>query len=94
MVPLLSISPERRALEQRAAEAAEAVARVEHLEMRRLCWQCVALGFSGVPLYGLAWYLGDPRQAEIAATAAFVISYGLPFFRWLYYHVSHSESFD
>jgi hypothetical protein len=58
----------------------------------RVLWQCAALTFAGVPLYGWSWHLtGD--SAQVAAAGALVISYAAPFFRWVFYLVSESEEF-
>ncbi|HEX7024768.1 MAG TPA: hypothetical protein VF187_08130, partial [Gemmatimonadales bacterium] len=61
---------------------------------RRTMWQCVALTFSGVPVYAWSWHLTDPRMADIAIASGFFLSYAAPFFRWLAWHVRGSESFD
>ena len=91
--PLVTLSAERLALEQRKALEAEAAQRAEGRAIRRLFWQCVALTFTGVPIYGYAFGIADNRQAQVVAAAGFFVSYAFPFFRWLHFQVSRSESF-
>ncbi len=71
----------------------EAAIEADARAARRVLRQCIALGFAGVPLYAWAWFLGEPRLAEIVAAAGFFVSYALPLARWLYFLVSRSESF-
>ena len=57
-------------------------------------WQCVALGFVGVPLFGLSMYIDDGRRADVALAAAFFVSYACPFFRWLIFHLQSIDRDD
>lgn len=91
--PLLGLSPDRQAVEtRRAAEQEEARLGYER-KRKRLFWQCVALSLTGVPIYALSWRFTDPLQIDLAIAGGFFLSYALPFFRWLAYHVSNSEEF-
>ena len=90
---LLSLSPQRQAFERKRAAEIEAGARLARREVRRVYWQCVALAFAGVPIYVWSWQLTDPRLAQIAVAAGFFVTYGLPFFRWLAFHIRRSEAF-
>jgi len=90
---LLDPSTERERRERRRALEEAADERELNRRRRRMLWQCVALTFLGVPVYAYSWHVTDPRQAELAGAAGFVVSYVGPFFRWLAYHVSQSEEF-
>ncbi len=90
---LLTISEARRDAERRRADELEHAVRTERKTVRRMLLQCIALSFAGVPIYALAWAVEDLRFARLAITAGFLVSYGLPFFRWLHYHATHSDNF-
>jgi hypothetical protein len=90
---LLDPSTERDRREHRRAQEQAEDELADRRKRRRMLWQCVALTFIGVPVYAYSWHLTDPRQAEVAASAGFVLSYAAPFFRWLAYHISQSEEF-
>ena len=92
--PLLPVSAHRIAAERRLAREREAADRALERSRRRVFWQCVALSFAGVPLYALSWRLADDRMADIAVAAGFFVSYALPFFRWLAWHVKTSDAFS
>ncbi|MDQ5840664.1 MAG: hypothetical protein M3537_05880 [Chloroflexota bacterium] len=91
--PLLPLSPERIATEQRRAREKEDAVRAFDRKRRRVMWQCVALSFTGVPVYVWSWHLADPRTVNLFVSAGFFMSYALPFFRWLAYHLRASEEF-
>jgi len=91
---LLALSPQRREAEQRRGDEREAAIREADRRLARVRWQCVLLTFAGVPFYLLSWRLTDPRSAAVWAALALFVSYACPFFRWLHFHVSQSESFD
>ena len=91
---LLSMSPEQQALESRRAREREAADRLSRREAHHVFWQCVGLAFAGVPIYVWSWHLTDSRSTQLATATAFVVSYGLPFFRWLAFYISRSEEFD
>ena len=91
--PLLPLAADRVATELRRAREQEAADQDFERKRRRVMWQCVALCFAGVPLYALSWRIADNRTADLAAAAGFFISYALPFFRWLAYHVKSSDAF-
>jgi hypothetical protein len=91
--PLLDLDPGRVAAEsRRAAEREEAMLGYER-KRKRLFWQCVALSLTGVPVYALSWQFTDPLKINLAIAGGFFLSYALPFFRWLAYHVRNSEEF-
>jgi hypothetical protein len=90
---LVELSEERKALELRRADQQAADERASVRRRHRVYWQCVALTFVGVPVYAYSWHFTDPRQTQLAASAGFVLSYAVPFFRWLAYHISESEEF-
>lgn len=92
--PLLALPPDRQEIERRRVQEAEQAVRTSERETRRVMWQCVALSLAGVPIYVWSWFLTTPRMPSVAVTLAFVVSYGLPFFRWLAFHVHRSESFQ
>ena len=89
--PLLPISDAQRARETAHATAAEEAERQSRREAHRVAWQCVALTFLGVPLYLWSWHLNDARQSAVVASAAFLVSYAAPFFRWVVYRVGRDE---
>lgn len=91
--PLLGLDPGRVALESRRAAEQEAARLGYDRKRKRLFWQCVALSLSGVPVYALSWRFTDPLQINLAIAGGFVLSYALPFFRWLVYHVRNAEEF-
>jgi hypothetical protein len=93
-VKLLELSAERREAERRRGTEREAAAGETDRKLARMRWQCVLLTFAGVPFYLLSWRLTDPRSAAVWAALALFVSYACPFFRWLHFHVSQSESFD
>jgi hypothetical protein len=91
--PLLELDPGRVAVEsRRAAEQEEARLGYER-QRKRVFWQCVALSLTGVPVYVLSWQFTEPLKIDLAIAGGFFLSYALPFFRWLAYHVKHSEEF-
>ena len=92
--PLLPISADRMAAELRRAREQDAAERGLEGKRRRVFWHCVALSFAGIPLYALSWRLADDRAADIMVAAGFFVSYALPFFRWLAWHVKTSDAFD
>jgi len=91
--PLLDLDPDRIATEARRAREKEAADQAFEQTRHRMLWQCVALSFAGVPFYAWSWHLTDPREVNLFVAAGFFISYALPFFRWLAYHVRTSEEF-
>ena len=92
--PLLGLEPGRMAVEsRRAAEQEQARLAYERIR-KRVFWQCVGLTLSGIPIYALSWRFTDPLQVDLAIAGGFVLSYALPFFRWLAYHVRNSEEFS
>ena len=91
--PLLPLSRERRAGEERRAREKEAADREGDRIRRRVFWQCFALSLTGVPIYALSWHLSDPHMVDIALWGGFFVSYALPFFRWVAFHLSNSEEF-
>lgn len=92
--PLLFLPADRTAAEgRRAREREEAIGHIER-SRRRLMWQCVGLTFCGIPFYAWSWHLVDPREAALYAAVGFVLSYAIPFFRWLAWLVATSEEFD
>ena len=92
--PLLPISAPRVAAELRRARERDTAERELERRRRRVFWQCVALSFAGVPLYAMSWRLADNRTADMVVAAGFFVSYALPFFRWLAWHVNTSDAFD
>ena len=92
--PILRVDPQRIATETRRAQENEAAEQAFERTRRRMLWQCVALSFTGVPIYACSWRLTDPRQVNLFVAAGFFISYALPFFRWLTYHIGTSEEFS
>lgn len=91
--PLLGFDPGRVAAETRRAAEKEAAQQSYERTRRRVFWQCVALTLTGVPVYALSWRFTDPLKIDLAIAGGFFLSYALPFFRWLVYHVRHSEEF-
>ena len=91
--PLLELDPERIAAEARRAREKEEATQAFERTRRRMLWQCVALSFAGVPFYAWSWRITDTRQVNLLVAAGFVISYAIPFFRWLAYHIRTSEEF-
>lgn len=91
--PLLALPPERRDIELRRVEAAEATADAFERRRRRVMWQCVALSLLGVPIYAASWGSTDVRTNQLLLALGFFISYAAPFFRWLAYHVRISGEF-
>lgn len=91
MSPLITLPKEKLEREARRIAEREAGDRAWNRENRRVFWQCIALAFTGVPVYGLSMALHDPRQVEIARSAAFFVTWGLPYFRWLAFHVKRME---
>ena len=92
--PLLGLDPGRIATEARRAGEKEAAEQAFERAKRRMFRQCIALSFAGVPFYAWSWHLTDPRAVNLFVAAGFFISYALPFFRWLAYHVRTSEEFS
>ena len=90
---LLDLPADRRATELRRVREREDAALAHEHRKHRVMWQCVALAFSGVPVYAVGWGLADPRLARVAVTFGFFVSYAAPFFRWLIYHVRQSDEF-
>lgn len=90
---LLDLSSEQQERERRQADQEQADQDAFEHRRGRVLWQCVALTFTGVPLYVWSWSLTDGRQSELAASFALVLSYVAPFFRWLAYHIRESEEF-
>jgi hypothetical protein len=91
--PLLGLDPDRVATEARRAAEKEAAQLSYDRKRRRVFWQCMALTLTGVPIYALSWRFTDPLKIDLAIATGFVLSYVLPFFRWLAYHVRNSEEF-
>ena len=91
--PLLGLDSDRVATEARRAAEKEAAQLAYDRKCRRVFWQCMALTLTGVPVYALSWRFTDPLQIDLAIAGGFVLSYALPFFRWLAYHVRNSEEF-
>ncbi|MGQ0549172.1 MAG: hypothetical protein ACT4PY_05855 [Armatimonadota bacterium] len=71
----------------------EAAVRISRREARRVFWECMALAFLAAPIYGWSWHLTDPRLIQVAHAAAAFVNFGLPFFRWLVFHVRRSDAF-
>ena len=90
---LLDLSPEQQELERRRADQEEADQQAFERRRNRVLWQCAAFTFTGIPLYVWSWHLTDGRQSELAASLALVLSYVVPIFRWVFYHISVSEEF-
>ena len=90
---LLDLDPDRIATEARRAREKEVAEQAFERTRRRMLWQCVALSFAGVPFYAWSWHLTEPREVNLFVAAGFFISYALPFFRWLGYHIRTSEEF-
>lgn len=84
--PFLTLSEQQKAREAAGAALAEQAEREVARETRRVGWQCVALTFLGVPLYLWSWHLDDSRSSHVVASAAFLVSYAAPFFRWVIWH--------
>jgi hypothetical protein len=91
--PLLKLEPDRIATEERRAREREVAEQAFERARHRMLWQCVALSFAGVPCYAWSWHLTEPREVNLFVATGFVVSYALPFFRWLGYHVRTSEEF-
>jgi hypothetical protein len=91
--PLLKLEPDRIATEERRAREKEVAEQAFERARHRMLWQCVALSFAGVPFYAWSWHLTEPREVNLFVATGFVISYALPFFRWLAYHIKTSEEF-
>lgn len=91
--PLLGLDPDRIATEARRAAEREAAQLSYDRMRRRVFWQCVALTLTGVPIYALSWQFTDALKIDLAIAGGFFLSYALPFFRWLGYHVRNSEEF-
>ena len=87
MPRLLVQSDEARRREAARAHEREDAERGWLREKHVVMWQCVALSFAGVPLFGLSMYIDDGRRADVALAAAFFVSYAGPFFRWLVFHL-------
>ena len=85
--PLLQVPESQRIREERQASLRAAQARAWERSVRRLILQCILLTLLGVPLYGFAWHLTDPRQTQLVVAGALLISYALPLFRLLIFHV-------
>jgi hypothetical protein len=92
--PLLPISAHRVAAEQRRAQEKETAVLAWERGRRRVFRQCILLSFAGVPLYALSWRLADNRTADLLVAAGFFVSYALPFFRWLAWHLKTSDAFN
>jgi len=90
---LLDLPPEQQEKEARRAAEQEAAVRETARAHLRVFKQCILLTFLGVPVYAYSWRLSDPHASELTAALAFLVSYAAPFFRWLAYQVSQSESF-
>jgi hypothetical protein len=91
--PLLELDPGRVAVESRRAAEQEESRLGYDRQRKRVFWQCVALSLTGVPVYVLSWQFTEPLKIDLAIAGGFFLSYALPFFRWLAYHVKHSEEF-
>jgi hypothetical protein len=91
--PLLGLDSARVDAEARRARELEDAHRGDERTRKRVFWQCVALTLSGIPIYALSWRFTDPLEIDLAIAGGFFLSYALPFFRWLAYHVSTSEEF-
>ncbi len=94
MPGLLTQSAEVREREAARAHEREDAERGWQREKRAVMWQCVALSFAGVPLFGLSMYLDDGRQADVALAAAFFVSYAGPFFWGLVFHLKSADRDD
>ena len=91
--PLLGLDSGRVDAETRRSREQEEAHRSYDRKRKRLFWQCVALSLTGVPVYALSWRFTDPLKVNLAIALGFFLSYALPFFRWLVFHVRHSEEF-
>jgi hypothetical protein len=91
--PLLELDPGRVAVESRRAAEQEESRLGHDRQRKRVFWQCVALSLTGVPVYVLSWQFTEPLKIDLAIAGGFFLSYALPFFRWLAYHVRNSEEF-
>lgn len=91
--PLLELDSGRVDAETRRSREQEEARLGYERQRRRVFWQCVALTLTGVPVYALSWRFTDPLKIDLAITGGFVLSYALPYFRWLAYHVRNSEEF-
>jgi hypothetical protein len=91
--PLLELDPGRVAVESRRAAEQEESRLGYDRQRKRVFWQCVALSLTGVPVYVLSWQFTEPLKIDLAIAGGFFLSYALPFFRWLAYHVRNSEEF-
>ena len=91
--PLLELDPGRVAVESRRAAEQEESRLGYDRQRKRVFWQCVALSLTGVPVYVLSWQFTEPLKIDLAIAGGFFLSYALPFFRWLAYHVKNSEEF-
>jgi hypothetical protein len=91
--PLLRLDSARVDAETRRSREQEEARLDYERKRKRLFWQCVALSLTGVPVYALSWRFTDPLKINLAIALGFFLSYALPFFRWLVFHLRHSEEF-
>ena len=92
--PLLAQSAEMREREATRARERQDAEQGWQRERHAVMWQCVALSFAGVPIFGLSFHLTDGRRAQVAVAAAFFVSYACPFARWLVYHLRSVDQGD
>lgn len=92
--PLLLQSAEARRREAARAHERQEAEQGWQRERRAAMWQCVALSFSGIPLFGLGMYLEDGRWGEVMLAAAFFVSYAGPCARWLVFHLKSVDRND
>ena len=85
--PLLQVPESQRIRELHQANLRTLQERAWQKSVRRLLLQCILLMLPGVPLYGLAWHLTDPRQTRLAVAGALFVSYAFPLLRLLVFHV-------
>jgi hypothetical protein len=85
--PLLQVPESQRTRELHQASLRTLQERTWQKSVRRMLLQCILLMLLGVPLYGLAWHLTDPRQTRIAVAGALFVSYAFPLLRLLVFHV-------
>jgi hypothetical protein len=85
--PMLHIPESQQAREVRQANLSAQQSRAWQKILRRLFMQCIMLTLLGVPLYGYAWHLTDPRQTRLVVASALFVSYAFPLLRLLVFHV-------
>jgi hypothetical protein len=85
--PMLQIPQPQQAREIREASLRAQQHRAWQKSVRRVLMQCILLMLLGVPLYGFAWHLTDPRETRLAVAGALFVSYAFPLLRFLVFHV-------